>query len=91
MAIGSHGRGRGGTVGDGRLAVGRQRGKAFFVFGRVCPSCCYNRPRSIRYGPRSVGLGPACGVWVLTFFGNRVVLAYLDTRRQSKCQLFNYQ
>ena len=34
MAIGSHGRGRGGTVGDGRLAIGRRRGKALFVFVR---------------------------------------------------------
>ena len=33
MAIGSHGRGRGGTVGDGRLAVGRRVEKLFSFSG----------------------------------------------------------
>ena len=53
MAIGSHGRGRGGTVGHGRLGRRPTSARALFVFGRVWRSCGCNRPDSAVVGVSS--------------------------------------
>ena len=60
MAIRSHGRGRGGTVGHGRLEESDVPSGAFFASVHVCNSCRYNKPCAIpftRIEIRKIGNG----------------------------------